>query len=1720
MAIDERGVNLRVTADATEARKGFSDVKDAARDMAQSVSRSGEQSGKGIDSIGKDADKAAKNVNRSTGSMVGSIQRLTAELTAGEKGTRKYFEVMGDFKGIPREALEPSLKALDEVRSKQGLATAALASGGIQFDKYGMSAKQTAAAMRGVPAQMTDIIVSLQGGQKPLTVLLQQGGQLKDLFGGIVPAARALGAGVMAMVNPFTLAAAAIAGIYTVYRMGASEGEAFTKTLLMTGNAAGVTAAQLQGMAARMDGVIGTQRSASAALNQFANATKIGSGNLEEFATAALRWEEATGTAVADTVKHFEELGKDPLKASLKLNESMNYLTASVYDQITALVEQGKETEAAAVAQKAFADTINDRAPAIVENIGTIERAWAGVKNAVAGAISAFAGIGRATGLAEELAEAEAKLLQLEDGAFRRGAARRVEEHRLQQLKVDGIRNQISQESALGMIQKQVDDERTKALKATQDLNSYLGDNSRLSRSAQMEKDVAKEKTLYAARVADAKGNSDTLQKLETAHQVAIAGIKDKYKEKAAKKGSKSEAQKELERQQKAELKAIEDFEKERAKSTAGLYAEISAIQEKTQKVEDEIAVYGLSRQALQDMEIARLNEQATVLAGFSGTEEQIAIIEREIEARQRLGAAMSTKETLDKQKKAWAEWESDVKQIFNRVGQSLTDAIFDGGKSGKDLLKGLFKGLTFNVLINPIMGALQGAVTNSMGGMLGLSNPGQGGAASSGMGIMSMLSMAKTAYGAFTGGITSTLASSLSTMGSAIGSSAVQSFALGMTGKGATLAAGLAGPTTAGSAAAGAGSMSAAAIPIVGWIAAGMMANQSLYKQGWDANNGSMNTGVGAVFGGATGSIHKALEGLGMSGSMASLLSGSAITSRLFGMKNKEYGDTSIVGSLGAAGFTGNMETPWSQKGGLFRSNKSGVQYGPVSGDMQNSLSGSFALMQAGISAVAESVGVASDSLNFYSEQIKITLTSDAEKNQEIIANALAGIGERMVTSLIPTIADYARESETASQTLQRLSLSLSTANIYLKQVQNTLLDVSLSGADAAAKLGDVFGGLDKMGEVTQAFYMVAYTEGERAAASLEGMSIALQSVGAAMPKSVRELREMALALDLTTDSGRAAYATLLTIAPEFAAVTEAMKRLAQEAGAALLESFASRGVLVQAMAGAEDTALLADQISALQNSAAAATIDFARFTAGLDGFETDSFVAAISLAFKSIGERIKTLIGDIASERIAVRTAAQQIIDPGAMAPDAIRRQIAGINTVLPGNAGVVAAGVRLSAADAAAEQARRHEEAARNTYMPAKAAYDSGVSQAPTLQAQYDNLYSIIQGKEGEIAIPRKYSEGRKYVRDLQATMPALYEQLNQIGTALNQAKAASAQGGNVANLAAAYAQAVSESAQASAAANAAALDAKKSQTAYADSLQAFAIDAGKSVSKLSSLREETMRYYEAQKALADLMKNSAASIRQTAADYRFGQLDPEDQFKQLKSDFNRNYSMALSTDGDVLAGYADKLNSLINPMLAAAQEMFASDAQYNSFVAQVLARTESIAGRLDTLAPADYEQTSLGLLSQIDATLAALDESTRSAEAIITDAINAGRDATVNGLRQIVNALSGQPIAAFATGGFHTGGLRIVGENGPELEATGPSRIFSSSQTRQMLSGGNGNAEMVMELRALREEVSGLRAETRATASHTAKTARQLERMEIDGMLIRTDADTPIQTEVVA
>ena len=51
--------------------------------------------------------------------------------------------------------------------------------------------------------------------------------------------------------------------------------------------------------------------------------------------------------------------------------------------------------------------------------------------------------------------------------------------------------------------------------------------------------------------------------------------------------------------------------------------------------------------------------------------------------------------------------------------------------------------------------------------------------------------------------------------------------------------------------------------------------------------------------------------------------------------------------------------------------------------------------------------------------------------------------------------------------------------------------------------------------------------------------------------------------------------------------------------------------------------------------------------------------------------------------------------------------------------------------------------------------------------------------------------------------------------------------------------------------------------------------------------------------------------------------------------------------------------------------------------------------------------------------------------------------------------VADRISDLGLPGFANGGAHAGGWRVVGERGPELEYTGPSRIMSNSDTRSMM-----------------------------------------------------------------
>ncbi|WP_224322653.1 phage tail length tape measure family protein [Klebsiella michiganensis] len=360
--------------------------------------------------------KAERDAAKAADEQKAALQRLAAQLDPISDGFRKIADNQklldsAKSKGMLSTEQYDSLSGkLKQMRGELELTQA-------QLGKTGMSARQTAFAMRMIPAQMTDIVVGLSTGQSPFMVLMQQGGQLKDMFGGIGPAIKGVGGYVAGLINPFTLAAAAVGVLGLAYYKGSQEQEEFYKSLVLTGNQVGKTSGQLADIAARAAiAADSTTDKAASTLNQLVSSGKVAGDSLERVTTAVIKISDATGIATEKLVSDFNDIAADPVAAITKLNDQYHFLTLATYNQIKALQDEGNQQEAARVATDAYANTMQQRANDIHQNLGLLESAWDSLGKTAKGAWDAMLNIGREQTLSDKLATLNENIAEAQKG--------------------------------------------------------------------------------------------------------------------------------------------------------------------------------------------------------------------------------------------------------------------------------------------------------------------------------------------------------------------------------------------------------------------------------------------------------------------------------------------------------------------------------------------------------------------------------------------------------------------------------------------------------------------------------------------------------------------------------------------------------------------------------------------------------------------------------------------------------------------------------------------------------------------------------------------------------------------------------------------------------------------------------------------------------------------------------------------------------------------------------------------------------------------------------------------------------------------------------------------------------------------------------------------------------------------------------------------------------
>ncbi|HCT2124020.1 TPA: phage tail length tape measure family protein [Citrobacter koseri] len=392
--MSEQTSRLAIIIDSTGAEKKAESLTSALHGLTEWGQKAAASAGK--------VTKATEEESAALSELLDRIDPVNSALNKLDKQQQQ----LAKFKSkgmLDDETFDVYSKKIEEARNR-------LTGFSEQLKNTGMSAKQTAFAMRLVPMQMTDIVTSLAAGQPPLMVLLQQGGQLKDMFGGIGPAAKAMGGYILGLVNPFTLAAAAVGVLGLAYYQGSQEQGAFNKSLILTGNQVGKTSSQLADIAARASvAANSTTGKAASALNLLVESGKVAGDSLERVTTAVVKTSEATGIATDKLVDDFNKIAADPVAAITKLNDQYHFLTLATYNQIKALQDEGNQQEAARIATDAYATTMQQRAADIQDNLGYLEKAWNGLTGAAKGAWDAMLGVGREQSLEQRLADATKK---------------------------------------------------------------------------------------------------------------------------------------------------------------------------------------------------------------------------------------------------------------------------------------------------------------------------------------------------------------------------------------------------------------------------------------------------------------------------------------------------------------------------------------------------------------------------------------------------------------------------------------------------------------------------------------------------------------------------------------------------------------------------------------------------------------------------------------------------------------------------------------------------------------------------------------------------------------------------------------------------------------------------------------------------------------------------------------------------------------------------------------------------------------------------------------------------------------------------------------------------------------------------------------------------------------------------------------------------------------
>ncbi|MGP6946519.1 phage tail length tape measure family protein [Klebsiella pneumoniae] len=281
--------------------------------------------------------------------------------------------------------------------------------------RAGISIGQYNNAMRMLPAQLTDVATQLAGGQSPWLILLQQGGQVKDSFGGLIPTFR----GLLGAVSPLAVGVAALtaagAGIGYIFYQGTSTLSDFNKTLTLSGNTAGLTTDRMLALAKSGQQAGLTFDQTTDSLTALINAGVGAGARFDELSQSVAKFSTASGIPIEKVAEAFGKLTNDPTSGLVAMAQQFHNVTAEQIDYVAQLQRSGDEAAALQAANDAATKGFNTQTQSLIDNMGTIERSADSLKRAFKSMWDAALDLGRPDTAGEMVSKAQSAFKQADD---------------------------------------------------------------------------------------------------------------------------------------------------------------------------------------------------------------------------------------------------------------------------------------------------------------------------------------------------------------------------------------------------------------------------------------------------------------------------------------------------------------------------------------------------------------------------------------------------------------------------------------------------------------------------------------------------------------------------------------------------------------------------------------------------------------------------------------------------------------------------------------------------------------------------------------------------------------------------------------------------------------------------------------------------------------------------------------------------------------------------------------------------------------------------------------------------------------------------------------------------------------------------------------------------------------------------------------------------------